>query len=41
MSVHDNGQDKVGMPRWLVIGFAIKLVLVVSITLAVVWWANR
>jgi len=30
-----------GMPRWLVWGIAIKLVLVTSIVVAVVWWANR
>jgi len=30
-----------GMPRWLVMAFAAKLVLVVAIVAAVVWWAGR
>jgi len=30
-----------GIPRWLVIGFAAKLVLVAVIVGAVVWWASR
>ncbi|WP_281190418.1 hypothetical protein [Novosphingobium naphthalenivorans] len=29
-----------GMPRWMIIAFAAKLVLVVAIVIAVVWWAN-
>ena len=31
----------VGIPRWLVIAFAAKLVLVVAIVGAVLWWAGR
>lgn len=30
-----------GMPRWLVRAIAAKLALVIAITGAVVWWANR
>lgn len=30
-----------GMPRWLVMAFATKLVLVILIVAAVVWWAGR
>ncbi len=29
-----------GMPKWLIYGFAIKLVLVVAITVGVMWWAG-
>lgn len=29
-----------GMPRWLVWGIAAKLVLVLAITLAIVWYAK-
>ena len=30
-----------GIPRWLVVAFATKMVLVVLIVAAVVWWAAR
>lgn len=30
-----------GMPRWLVVGIAAKLVLVTLIIAAVVWWAGQ
>ena len=29
-----------GLPKWLIYGFAIKLVLVVAITVGVMWWAG-
>jgi len=29
-----------GMPKWLIYGFAVKLVLVVAITVGVMWWAG-
>jgi len=29
-----------GLPRWLLIGFAVKIILVVAITGAVLWWAG-
>lgn len=39
MDEHPRGNQ--GIPRWLVIAFAGKLVLVVAIVVAVVWWAAR
>jgi hypothetical protein len=30
-----------GIPRWLVIAFAVKLALAVLIVLGVMWWASR
>ncbi len=29
-----------GLPKWLIYGFAAKLVLVVAITIGVMWWAG-
>ncbi len=29
-----------GMPKWLIYGFAVKLALVVVITVGVMWWAG-
>jgi len=31
---------KTGIPRWLVIGIAVKLLVVTAITVAVIWWAK-
>jgi hypothetical protein len=33
--------DGTGIPRWLVIAFAAKLVLVVVIVGVVLWWTGR
>lgn len=38
---HSGPAPATGLPRWLVIGFVIKLLLVVMVTGAVLWWAGR
>ena len=30
-----------GIPRWLVIAFAVKLIVIAAIVAGVIWWANR
>ncbi|GEM_PF-492578 len=44
-SEHGSGQEQgprpdAGMPKWLIYGFAIKLALVVLITVGVMYWAG-
>ena len=36
----DAPTPQAAMPKWLVYGFAIKLALVVAITVGVMWWAG-
>ena len=33
-------KPEAGMPKWLIYGFAVKLMLVVAITVGVMWWAG-
>ena len=36
----EHRKPETGVPKWLIYGFAAKLVLVVAITVGVMWWAG-
>lgn len=41
MTNDQKSQAQTGLPRWLIYGFAAKLVLVVGIVDFLLWWTSR
>jgi type IV secretory pathway VirB2 component (pilin) len=40
MSEQPKKHPDAGIPKWLIYGFAVKMALVVVITVGVMWWAG-